>query len=126
MSKYKKCDYLLERNETATCSGDKKNCPKTKVQCHVTAVCWKVPDNEQKSCKTCRWITVCIDPCDDCPNMLNVKFDENHNPIEDTLCKFEQGDSNCRKVAGINCKQYQRKLKSKFDPQVEKIKKMYE
>jgi hypothetical protein len=75
----------------------------------------------------------CIDPCDDCPNMLAVKFEKcepdqrtlDYNkdrlspesleelremlrtrPIEDTLCQLEQGCKKCYKTACPTCQSF--------------------
>ena len=54
----------------------------------------------KQSFRTCRMSLLggCIDPCDDCPNIEAVKFDDQGEPIKETLCKFDQMDRNCRKV----------------------------
>ena len=43
MPKTKKCPALLEGGNTATCIGEFKMCPKNRLQCRVSAACWKVP-----------------------------------------------------------------------------------
>lgn len=54
---------------------------------------------EKQSCRKCRWRIVCIDPCTDC-EIINAGIE----------CDFEQGDKECRKIAGKTCKQYETKL----------------
>lgn len=69
----------------------------------------KTPEGVKPSCYICRWEEICIDPCDDCINMKNLKF-EGDKLVEGTLCKFEQGDHRCRKIAGNTCKSFEPKL----------------
>lgn len=56
------------------------------------------------SCKNTKW---CIDPCDDCPNMEKVEFDEKGMPIENTLCIHEQGSEECRVIVCPVCESYE-------------------
>ena len=80
-----------------------------------------IKSGEKKSCRKCRWIEICIDPCDDCVNMDVVDADGNLLPGKD-YCPFEQGSKECRKIAGTNCRQYEPKLNSAVDLAVIKCK----
>ena len=64
-----------------------------------------------KSCKKCRWLPVCIDPCDDCKKLV-------------TGCNLEQGDDECRKIAVAGCKRYEHKLPGVDLQLIECIKKL--
>ena len=68
----------------------------------------------KQSCGKCRWLPVCIDPCDDCENM-NVLDDAGNLLSGKEYCNLEQGDKECRKITGPTCKDYEPKL-SGFDP----------
>ena len=66
----------------------------------------------EKSCYNCRWLSVCIDPCDGCIKLLH----------EDDVCHYEQGDRNCRQSAHITCDDWELLLKGR-DKKLEEIKK---
>ena len=78
---------------------------------------------EKQSCFKCRWIEICIDPCDDCQN-FDVTDDKGNLLPGKKYCSFEQGSKKCRQIAGTYCKQYEPKLTVSPDPCVEKVKKM--
>ena len=82
-----------------------------------------VPGKKQ-TCRKCRWEEICIDPCDDCPNMKAVKFDSKGNPHLNTLCPHEQSDKNCVKIVAPTCKQYEPKLNG-VDLKLIKIRKSF-
>lgn len=76
-----------------------------------------------KNCRDCRWVEICIDPCDDCPNMNAVKLDLSGEPIPETLCPFEQGDKDCRKIVAPTCESFEPRLAG-VDFKVARIKEM--
>lgn len=55
----------------------------------------------------CKHRYTCIDPCDNCPNMLAVQFDEKDEVIESTLCPYEQGSVDCCRVQCSVCKEFE-------------------
>jgi hypothetical protein len=63
-----------------------------------------------RNCRKCRWVEVCIDPCDDCPNMNAVKLDASGEPIPETFCPYEQGDKNCHRVVAPTCESFEPRL----------------
>jgi hypothetical protein len=77
----------------------------------------KPKEGDIQSCRKCRWIRVCVDPCDDCENMDVVDGNGNLLPGKE-YCPFEQGSKECRKLAGKTCQQYEPKLQSSVDLEV--------
>ena len=69
---------------------------------------------EKQTCKKCRWLPICIDPCDDCKNSEVVDDDGELLPGKE-YCQFEQGEKDCRKIAGDKCQQYEPRLASSVD-----------
>ena len=65
---------------------------------------------EKQSCRKCRWLPVCIDPClPDCEN-ADVVDSNCELPPGKKYCEFEQGDKECRKIAGKTCETYEPRL----------------
>jgi hypothetical protein len=63
------------------------------------------------NCKDCRWRPICIDPCDDCPNMDVV--DENGDLLPGKeYCPYEQHSKKCNKIIAPVCNQFEPSLGS--------------
>lgn len=63
----------------------------------------------EPNCKNCRWLPVCIDPCDDCVNMSVLDEDGMLLPGKD-YCPHEQHSKACNKVAAKTCKSFEPRL----------------
>jgi hypothetical protein len=66
----------------------------------------------EKSCKNCRCLPSCIDPCDDCINMDVVDADGNLLPGKE-YCPYEQHSEECERICASTCRSFTPKLRGR-------------